>query len=67
VGTVQGGTRDRESEPSLGSLDHYQSGAMGRGAIGATWSKIPQNPASRIQDGLDEQVPFRDLQGVGMA
>ncbi|SHJ26021.1 hypothetical protein SAMN05444159_0117 [Bradyrhizobium lablabi] len=54
-------------EPSLGSLDHHLN--QEQWAAGSRRDLEQDGSESGIadQDGLDEQVPFRDWQGVGMA
>ena len=58
---------DGLAEPSLGSLgDHHPN--QERWAVGNSRDLEIDDGETGIadQDGLDEQVPFRDWQGVGM-
>jgi hypothetical protein len=57
---------ESDKEPSLGSLDHRDSQELW--AIGNRSDRELDDAESGIadQDGLDEQVPFRDWQNVGM-
>jgi len=57
---------DADAEPSLGSLDQHHG--QERWAAGGARDLEQDDGETGIadQDGLDEQVPFRDWQGVGM-
>jgi hypothetical protein len=61
------GEDDGLREPSLGSVTNYAHSDQERWAVGDR-RDLELDPAAGIadQDGLDEQVPFRDWQGVGM-
>ena len=58
---------DAESEPSLGSLgDHHVNQERWADGDGRDLEQDDSETGIADQDGLDEQVPFRDWQGVGM-
>jgi hypothetical protein len=59
---------DGLSEPSLGSLDHDHHPNQEHWAVGGRRDLEQDGAESGIgdQDGLDEQVPFRDWQNVRM-
>jgi hypothetical protein len=56
------------AEPSLGSVSNFAHSNQERWSDGSRQDLEQDDAESGIgdQDGLDEQVPFRDWQGVGM-
>jgi hypothetical protein len=66
-----GGEPDEEGEPSLGSFDRlvdqeYSWVADCVNFVGPDADLDGAESGIADQDGLDEQVPFRDWQNVGM-
>jgi hypothetical protein len=57
---------DGLSEPSLGSLDAHHDRERWAAGGGCDLELDDGETGIADQDGLDEQVPFRDWQGVGM-
>jgi hypothetical protein len=63
------GDEDEDSdpaEPSLGSLDLHHTQERWAAGGGRDLEQDDGETGIADQDGLDEQVPFRDWQGVGM-
>jgi len=57
---------DSDLEPTLGSLDHNHTQEQWAAGGRRDMEEDPAEAGIGDQDGLDEQVPFRDWQMVGM-